>query len=725
MIKKIITLLISFCLVSLVFAQKKDAVLTNLDAGMLSFYEENYTDAIKSLQTAEDLIYDNYTKSISQYSASIAINDLTIDYAGEDYEDLYINLFKSLSYYNLGKSNDAIVEINRFINKSKAISSLHEVELAEARKLVKENGALDFSVEFHDSALGEYLAMLYYRSIKDRSTMQSSARFVEDAFNTQKDIYNFKIPSSLKSEVAVSNNDTRVNVLCFSGLSPKKVGDYVRYSDELFFSVPALQKYKQNVNYITVTLINDDTKQEYFTELEKIEDLANVAMDTFQQKEKLYYYKALYRALAKGTSTLGTQAAGEILSDSSNAFVSAAGAIISAGSVINGNAAELTDQADLRIAQYLPARADVGGITVEPGKYNIVINYYDKKGGKILYKTVTSIIAQKGKLNLITNSITTQQIKTGGIKDDTAEEKKSYTSALEVEKQSKIHFDLGTEPDVSGNVSYGMIQYDWTQYFGSRIDLRYTTKVDVVTELEGYGNVVETIKNRTIETDFLPVVFSLGRGIDNRFIVSAGVSYQYTYFNDFAGMFDVNGLMLDEGDEGKYFTMSNEKKCHFISPKIGMTSKMPLNQLFTLNFEGFVNPIYYLIMEQNMAYHSDQTTLPFDYSGHNTINNFSTPFVSAKVSLDMFRFLRLVSLVNYQRLEFQQMDWNENFDELIGYDDIQTITTLRLGVELLSINRNNARLRGGVYWQREWNNSTYLETTTAENKFVFCIGTEL
>ena len=86
---------------------KNDDVLFNIDCGMIKFYEGNNTGAIEKLQIAEDGIFENYTKSISQYTESGFVNDLVIDYAGEDYEDMYINLFKSLAYVNLGKRNDA------------------------------------------------------------------------------------------------------------------------------------------------------------------------------------------------------------------------------------------------------------------------------------------------------------------------------------------------------------------------------------------------------------------------------------------------------------------------------------------------------------------------------------------------------------------------------------------------------------------------------------------
>jgi len=186
----------------------------------------------------------------------------------------------------------------------------------------------------------------------------------------------------------------------------------------------------------------------------------------------------------------------------------------------------------------------------------------------------------------------------------------------------------------------------------------------------------------------------------------------------------VNGYMLDEGDEGKYFTMDDEKKAHFFSPRIGFTAKYPLSSSLCVNFEGFINPFYCIVLEQNLSYHSDQTSTPFDYSGKNNVSRFSSPFIETKLSLDMFRFLRLMTRLSYQRLDFQQMDWNSDFDGLEGKDDVQTITKWRGGIELLSVNRKNARIRGGIYREESWNKSSYMGKTQKDGKWVFCIGTE-
>ena len=207
--------------------------------------------------------------------------------------------------------------------------------------------------------------------------------------------------------------------------------------------------------------------------------------------------------------------------------------------------------------------------------------------------------------------------------------------------------------------------------------------------------------------------------------LSSGASYEFSHEKTFAGMFDVNGYMLDEGDEGKYFTMENSRTTHIVAPRVGFTATIPFAKYFKFGFESFVHPIYCLSMKQDMAYHSDQTATAFDYSGDNSYFKVSSPYIDAKATLDVFEYVRLMSRFSFQRLEFQQMDWADDWNSLEGKDDTQTITTFRAGLELLSRKGNKARVKGGIYRQLEWNKSTYRDNTESESKWVISFGTEM
>jgi len=75
-----------------------DDVLKMLDLGLLAHYSGLNQESVNYLNQAENLIYEKYSKSVTQNISSYLLNDNVIDYTGEEYEDIYVNLFKCLSF---------------------------------------------------------------------------------------------------------------------------------------------------------------------------------------------------------------------------------------------------------------------------------------------------------------------------------------------------------------------------------------------------------------------------------------------------------------------------------------------------------------------------------------------------------------------------------------------------------------------------------------------------
>jgi hypothetical protein len=59
-----------------------------------------------------------------------------------------------------------------------------------------------------------------------------------------------------------------------------------------------------------------------------------------------------------------------------------------------------TEAADIRSSRYFPGRAYVGGLTLNPGTYDITINYY--AGGRLVHSAARPAVqVAAGKLNLV------------------------------------------------------------------------------------------------------------------------------------------------------------------------------------------------------------------------------------------------------------------------------------------------------------------------------------
>ena len=151
-----------------------------------------------------------------------------------------------LNYYHDGKIDDAVVETNRAINKITVLSNKHEQELIKAREAAKLKEGETASISFHDSALAEYLRMLYCRSIGDYDGAATNQRMIKDAFVTQKKLYDFPVPESVDEELSVPSGKARLNVIAFSGISPVKteviIRDYGLADFSFALALPELKK---------------------------------------------------------------------------------------------------------------------------------------------------------------------------------------------------------------------------------------------------------------------------------------------------------------------------------------------------------------------------------------------------------------------------------------------------------------------------------------------------
>ena len=383
---------------------KKSAVVQGLDEGLLSYYTGDYASSIKKLTRTESKIDEYFAKSISQSIESFIVNDLVIDYAGEDYEDLYLNLFKSLSYYHLGMLEDAIVEINRFENKSQSIAQRYEADLIKARQASENADTAPVSVTFHNSALGQYLALLYHRADGDKDAALSAARYLHDAFVTQSKLYDFDEPVKLvKDDLNVPKGKARINTLAFSNGSPYKSQIYFpAIIFDAVVAIPFMKTRSPKIGFVGVKATNRKTGQTYKSSMYQLESLQNVALDTFQTHSASIYSKAIARMLVKQLSNDISRGVGEVMMASDDPTIALIGGILQLASFAGEVGAWLTETADLRMSSYFPARADAGGLTVDPGRYDITMEFYQSKGGKLIYrKKFKNVPVKEGKLCLL------------------------------------------------------------------------------------------------------------------------------------------------------------------------------------------------------------------------------------------------------------------------------------------------------------------------------------
>ena len=378
---------------------EKDKVLYYLDAGMVAHYAGNYEESSKLLHEGELAIEAAYTKSITAGVSSYLVNDTMLEYAGEDYEDIYLNAFSALNYYHEGSIDDALVEIRRLDNKLQYLSTKYGTEITNAQQAVMEKSSdIPYdpgtaSVTFSNSALGRYLGMLFYRSENQYDDARIDRDQIKLAFANQPTVYNFQLPDSLEEDLDVPKGKARLNIVSFNGLAPVKTAVVERIplgnSRWIKLSLPVITPRPSEIARTEVVF---DTGAR--VNLELIENMSTVASETFKQKAALIYLKTVLRSITKTSSSVA-------MSDASDRADSAEAALLlSALSVGTQLYAEASEQADLRISHYFPDKAFIGGITLDPGIYSYTIRYYDNSNRLVQENRFESVEIKANKLNL-------------------------------------------------------------------------------------------------------------------------------------------------------------------------------------------------------------------------------------------------------------------------------------------------------------------------------------
>jgi hypothetical protein len=375
----------------------RDPVLYYLDKGMVSHYAGKYDDSIDLLQDAGQSIEEAFTKSVTQEIASYLINDNTTDYAGEDYEDVYISAFNALNYYHKDNIEDALVEIRQMNIKLETLASKYGQITTSLQQEAVQNGGVvpvdSSTTKFTNSALARYLGMLFYRGNGKYDDARIDHDQLKLAFINTPKVYAYPVPISIDEELNIPQGKARLNILCFAGLSPIKIElvERINISSTAWIKIalPFMEERRSEVSKIAVVFDSGTTLN-----LDLLENMSSIARETFREKLNVIYLKTFLRATMKGIATVGLNEAANQTDDSN---IKTALRVASIASQVG---TELSEQADLRLSRYFPAKAYIGGITLEPGTYSFSINYY-AANGRIISSEKKTMDIQANKLNLV------------------------------------------------------------------------------------------------------------------------------------------------------------------------------------------------------------------------------------------------------------------------------------------------------------------------------------
>lgn len=398
---------------------QKDRVIYYLEEGMLYHYAGFYNESNSSLTLAENAIEELITKSISKGILSGVLNDNALDYVGEDYEDIYINIFKALNYMHLSNLDSALVEIRKVNDKLNFLEVKYQGEIDSFNSSEGINiPSAEFN--FYNSAFARYLGTISYRQDGELDDSRIEKEYLESAYNEQSNVYNFNKPF-LPSD---RNSQTYLNIFSLSGFSPEKIADNILASTSfgtVYLNIPDSNR---SVDYIGFTTIGNSgfsdglslklefprlipiedpvsyvelyIDNQFYGTLDSIESVENIALETFKIKQPLIVGKTVFRALSKAAVTeISQELIGNEFGEGASLLTGLLGDIYM----------QVSENSDLRVSRYFPSLIRGMELPIEPGIHNISLIYYDRYNSILFEDKIYNYEVIEGKLNLIESKL--------------------------------------------------------------------------------------------------------------------------------------------------------------------------------------------------------------------------------------------------------------------------------------------------------------------------------
>ena len=217
-----------------------DRLLALLDKGMILHSAGRYQESIEVLAEADRLSRQLDVVSISEEAKTLVSNERERAYRGEDFEKLMISVLQALNYTELGKDEDALVEVRRVnerLHKMIVDEKKPYEQLAIARYL---GGVLWEDQHEWDSAFIDYQA-----AQKQQPNLGPLAEpLIRLARQTERDDAYRELKQKYPGvpDKPLGRDEGQVVVVVEAGLSPIKISAQQRFPGAVqLFDVPSYQ----------------------------------------------------------------------------------------------------------------------------------------------------------------------------------------------------------------------------------------------------------------------------------------------------------------------------------------------------------------------------------------------------------------------------------------------------------------------------------------------------
>lgn len=389
---------------------KRDRVLYYLDEGLLAHYAGHYEESNSSLQKAERIMADLYTRSVSKELATILVNDTVNDYRGEDFEAALVNLFSALNYFQLGQLDEALVEARKVDSK---LGTFNLQYPAGKKNVYREDAFIRYLMgvlytaggEINDAFISFRKAEYIYRKdyqpnygvnppkmlIEDLLWSAGKMDFKDEYRRYHKRYRN--IAGSLKER---KPNEGCVYFIHYNGRGAEKV--------ERNFFVPMPDKYVVKIAYpefvqpacsvahAKISLTHQGNQKQYQTSSQVMEDISAIAVKNLKNRIGRIMTKTVARITAKYLAA--KEAEKKALKEGDESMAK----IVKYTFQTYMIAFEI---ADIRHWRLLPSQIQIGRASLPPGNYQGTIQLLDRNGNTVGTRPVSEFSLAAGETKLV------------------------------------------------------------------------------------------------------------------------------------------------------------------------------------------------------------------------------------------------------------------------------------------------------------------------------------
>ena len=282
-----------------------------------------------------------------------------------------------------------------------------------------------------------------------------------------------------------------------------------------------------------------------------------------------------------------------------------------------------------------------------------------------------------------------------------------------------LTIDFGAEPKEHGSSIFGNLQYNWNKKYASALKVTYLSENETEDSGSLKNNVTHIVRQKkSIKIQFDPFIRYFGDSSATArtplFVLRLGVQTQL--FNG-----DVDGIRFSMD---RFDTYTMNQKMVILAPYIGFGFFLPFLKYFEFFSQTNIAPVFGE-MERKVY---DQFWVSIEdpedpklagRSDSRTLHTISTPIIQQNFALTLFRYIRIASQLNFQRLEYSLPGTADD-----TYEQFQT--SLKYGLEIVlpsrTARRGDNHLWAGLYYQHTWNYSTDSNNFTHDGKVVLSFG---